>query len=206
MRGDIGGSAKKVGLRIKELERIYGIREGSAGNSELNNSTGDTPKTESELAEQLGVSRYTLQNYKQLADMILELSELVDTGIVTKTTALSIMRIKEISENEVRKDFSKAERIDYARRLERIESLKAEKRKAATQFGNDTVRLNSDTPQRTDESVASKLGIGSGEQYRKEKFISDNRSTLTPEDFANLDEGRLRLSTNKHNFDISTFR
>lgn len=34
----------------------------------------------------------------------------------------------EISENEARKDFSKAERIDYARRLERIESLKAEKR------------------------------------------------------------------------------
>lgn len=97
-RGDIGGSAKKVGLRIKELERIYGIREGSAGNSELNNSTGDFPKTESELAEQLGVSRYTLQNYKQLANMIPELSELVDTGIVTKTTALSIMR--NLSEQE----------------------------------------------------------------------------------------------------------
>ena len=25
---DIGGSAKKVGRRIKELERLYGIREG----------------------------------------------------------------------------------------------------------------------------------------------------------------------------------
>lgn len=33
-RGDVGGSAKKVGLRIKELERIYGIRDGS------NNSHG----------------------------------------------------------------------------------------------------------------------------------------------------------------------
>ena len=54
-------------------------------------------------------------------------------------------------------------RIDYARRLERIESLKAEKRKAATQFGNDMVRLNSDAPQRTDES----------------------------EDFADWDEGKL---------------
>nr|DAW98964.1 MAG TPA: hypothetical protein [Bacteriophage sp.] len=29
-RGEIGGSAKKVGKRIKELERLYGIREGSA--------------------------------------------------------------------------------------------------------------------------------------------------------------------------------
>lgn len=43
--------------------------------------------------------------------------------------------------------------------------------------------------------VAEKLGIGSGEQYRKEKFISDNRSNLTPEDFADWDEGK--LSTNK---------
>ena len=34
----------------------------------------------------------------------------------------------EISENETRKDFSKAERIDYARRLERVESLKAKDR------------------------------------------------------------------------------
>ena len=30
-RGDVGGSAKKVGLRIKELERIYGIKQGGSG-------------------------------------------------------------------------------------------------------------------------------------------------------------------------------
>ena len=33
----------------------------------------------------------TLQNYKMLADMIPELEELLDTGIVTKTTALAMM-------------------------------------------------------------------------------------------------------------------
>lgn len=103
-----------------------------------------------------------------------------------------------VSENETRKDFSKSERVEYARRLERIESLKAEKRKAATQFGSDTVRLNSDIPQRTDEVVAHKLGIGGKDTYRKEKFISDNRSTLTPEDFADWDEGRLSASSIKN--------
>lgn len=46
----------------------------------------------------MGISVDTLQNYKQLANMIPELSELVDTGIVTKTTALSIMR--NLSEQE----------------------------------------------------------------------------------------------------------
>lgn len=30
-RGDVGGSAKKVGLRIKELDRLYGIKNGGSG-------------------------------------------------------------------------------------------------------------------------------------------------------------------------------
>lgn len=47
----------------------------------------------------------------------------------------------------------------------------------------------------TSQIVAQKMGIGSKDTYRKEKFISDNRSTLTPENFADWDEGR--LSTNK---------
>ena len=34
----------------------------------------------------MGMSVDTLRNYKMLADMIPELSDLVDTGIVTKTT------------------------------------------------------------------------------------------------------------------------
>lgn len=33
-RGDVGGPAKKVGLRIKELERLYGIKEGNIYNFE----------------------------------------------------------------------------------------------------------------------------------------------------------------------------
>ena len=83
-RGDIGGSAKKVGKRIKELERIYGVRDGSSGKRilEPNNSA---PK-QSDLATQMGISVDTLQNYKMLADMIPELSDLIDTGIKRKAT------------------------------------------------------------------------------------------------------------------------
>lgn len=98
----------------------------------------------------------------------------------------------EISENEARKDFSKAERIDYARRLERIESLKAGKRKAATQFGGSG--NISTTVGKTRDTVASKLGIGSGRQYEKEKYIVENQESLTPEDFADWDEGKLFIN------------
>ena len=101
-RGEIGGSAKKVGKRIKELERLYGIRNGSANEKgdnrigEPNNSVDQ--RTQSDLAAQMGMSVDTLQNYKMLAEMIPELEELLDTGIVTKTTALAIM--KELSDKE----------------------------------------------------------------------------------------------------------
>lgn len=94
-RGDIGGSAKKTGKRIKELERIYGIEH---GNNQRTSNNYKSSKSQEQLAADLGISIPTLQNYKQLADMIPELDELVSTGIVTKTTALAMM--KNLSEKE----------------------------------------------------------------------------------------------------------
>ena len=94
-RRDVGGSAKKVGLRIKELERLYGIEHGGDRKSKSNYSV---LKSQSDIAAQMGISVDTLQNYKMVAEMIPELEGLVDTGIVTKTTALAIM--KELSEEE----------------------------------------------------------------------------------------------------------
>lgn len=98
-RGDVGGSAKKVGKRIKELERLYGIKQGGSGfygNSHVSNvestNNSETLKTQEQLATQMGMSVDTLRNYKLLSEMIPELSDLVDTGMVTKTTALAIMR------------------------------------------------------------------------------------------------------------------
>ena len=81
-RGEVGGSAKKIGKRIKELERLYGIEFGNNQYSLPNNSVS----TQSDLAAQMGMSVDTLQNYKMLADMIPELDELVQTGIVMPTT------------------------------------------------------------------------------------------------------------------------
>lgn len=96
----------------------------------------------------------------------------------------------EISENESRKELTKSERIDYARQLERIESAKAKKRMSLGGQGKE----NFPTLQ-TRDAVASQLGIGSGRQYEKEKYIVENQSSLTPKDFDDWDEGK--LSTNK---------
>ena len=90
-RGEIGGSARKVGKRIKELERLYGIQNGATsfqGNQyEVVTNKSEAPKkSQSDLAAQMGISVDTLQNYKMLAEMIPELDELVSTGIVTTHT------------------------------------------------------------------------------------------------------------------------
>lgn len=83
-RGEIGGSAKKVGKRIKELERLYGIHQGNGSNQyEQKPNSSVIAKSQSDLAAQMGISVDTLQNYKLLAEMIPELSDLVDTGVVT---------------------------------------------------------------------------------------------------------------------------
>ena len=56
----MGGSAKKVGLRIKELERLYGVRDGSSGGTGVNQYTKelDTNKsvqavTQADIASKL---------------------------------------------------------------------------------------------------------------------------------------------------------
>lgn len=93
-RGTVGGSAKKEGLRIRELERLYGIYNGGKGSNRYVKNAGksDDSITQEDLASRLGMSVDSLNNFKILANMIPELDELVDTGIVTKTTALAIMR------------------------------------------------------------------------------------------------------------------
>ena len=56
------------------MERLYGIEHGGDRKSSSNNFN---LKTQSDLAAQMGISVDTLQNYKLLAEMIPELSDLV---------------------------------------------------------------------------------------------------------------------------------
>lgn len=88
----------------------------------------------------------------------------------------------EINENENRKDFNKSERIEYARQLERIERVKASQREKAGVAIDPS--QNSDRG-RTDDIVAEKLGIGSRDTYRKEKYIADNADPETLEQWNN---------------------
>ena len=66
-------------MRIKELERLYGIEH---GNNQFDRTTNNSVSsfTQEDLAAKLGMSVDTLQNYKALADMIPELDDMVRDG------------------------------------------------------------------------------------------------------------------------------
>lgn len=88
----------KLGKCIKELDRLYGIKNGGSGfygnqhgkNEELTNNFTTPQKTEKDIADMMGISRQQLQNYKKLTEMIPELEDWVDTGILAPTTTFTI--------------------------------------------------------------------------------------------------------------------
>ncbi len=84
----------KTARCIAELERISGIRQGSA-NEKGNNKIGDGhnvhDKTQSDLAEQLKMSQKQLGRYKKLLDLIPELQTAVEEGRVSATNASAIL-------------------------------------------------------------------------------------------------------------------
>lgn len=88
-RGLGNGNPVKLGRCLKELERIAGVREGSAGSPEPNNSAR---KTQEDLAKELGVSRDTIQNYKKLSEASPTLQEILKEGKITPTSALKLIR------------------------------------------------------------------------------------------------------------------
>lgn len=78
----------------------------------------------------------------------------------------------EISENDVRKGFSKSERLDYIQRLYRIEQAKAKERQ-----GERTSAENSTEVHRSDEATAKAFGI-SASTMRHELYIDANKEWL----------------------------
>ena len=96
-RGDIGGSSIKLGRRIKELERIYGIRE---GRPEKTTANGESISQE-DLAKRLGISVDTLQRAKTLANLSPEIQQLIEQGTISASTAARLVAKLSPKEQEI---------------------------------------------------------------------------------------------------------
>ena len=130
----------KLGRCFSFLNKYYGfVHGGNHGNQytvpsekvfNLANTQHDNPLNQKELAESYGITQQTMNNYMRMASMIPELEDLVDTGIVTKDTALAIIRNLSSDEQreliaslDITKKITKKEAKEY---IKTIKELKAE--------------------------------------------------------------------------------
>ena len=100
----------------------------------------------------------------------------------------------EISENENRKEFTFSERVEWARRLEQVEKLKAKERQAIIGSHNLGLEVENFPPLdkgKVRDKVAELVGFGSGKQYEKAKFIADHAD---PEIIQKLNEEKISIN------------
>ena len=122
----------KLGRCFSFLNEYYGFVHGGDRKSseKVFNLISDEPTNQKELAESYGITQQTMNNYMRMASMIPELEDLVDTGIVTKDTALAIIRNLSsdeqrdlISSLDITKKITKKEAKEY---IKKIKELKEE--------------------------------------------------------------------------------
>lgn len=94
-RGNINTSDLKLSRIIKELERIYGVRQGSAGKSEVPMELGATAK---DIADKIGIDINTYKRTKKLLEVIPEIQNLLDEGVLPASAVSRV--IAKLSEEE----------------------------------------------------------------------------------------------------------
>ena len=123
----------KFGRCIEELARIYNIRNGGDRKSEIrshNVSSDSSPKTQADLAEELGISESTLKNAKRLAELPEELQQMVMDGKVTASTASRVIaRLTPEEQKQLVEQISGKDKVSYKEVEAEIEKLKAENKR-----------------------------------------------------------------------------
>lgn len=120
----------KLGKCIRELERINGVRQGSANYSSEGH---DGPQsTRKQIADELDVSVTTLKRYKQLADMMPELQEVIEDGTVSPEVARAIAKmlteeqqLELIGSLEAGRRFTQSKLKDYLQRISDLQNENA---------------------------------------------------------------------------------
>lgn len=131
----------KLGRCIKELERIYGIQNGNNQYERLPKLSEGIVSNQSDIAEMIGISVDTLNNYKKLTELIPELEDLVDTGILAPTTALALVKYMSPSEQEefvksmdITKKITKGQVQQYIDKIKQLENDNSKVKELETQI------------------------------------------------------------------------
>lgn len=126
-RGNIGGSSVKLGRRIRELERIYGIRNGGDRSS----STNGGSVTQEDLLKQLGIDKESYRRAKSLTTLPPEIQDLIEQGNISPSTASRLIaKLSPTEQEELIKSLPAAKRLTQKQVQEYVEQVANYKAKA----------------------------------------------------------------------------
>ena len=123
----------KFGRCITELERIYGIRNGSAGvapnKSEVPMAPGN-PRTQDDLAEEIGISKDVIKRAKKLSELPEDIQQMVMDGKVTASTASRVIaRLTPEEQKQLAEQISGKDKVSNKEVEAEIARLKAENKR-----------------------------------------------------------------------------
>lgn len=187
-RGDIGGSTVKLGRRIKELEWIYGVRNGAAGETRSSNGTwGKTEMTEVELASKLGIDINTLKRAKLLVSLPQEIQDLVEAGNISASTASRLIaRLSPEEQEQLAASLPATEKLTQKQVQEYIDALQETQTKLAVS-------------EQEKENLRVELSTQESEYQKQLAAMAGQVKTVTvteyPDDYDELKQGVERIKT-----------
>lgn len=118
----------KFGRCLKELDRLYGVRNGSAGKATTNLEVQNAlPKTQSDIADQIGISIDSYKRYEALTNLIPEIADMVNNGI-NMTSAVAIARkLSPAEQAQLAEQISGKEKVTGSEVQQYIDEIKAVK-------------------------------------------------------------------------------
>ena len=193
----------KFGRCLNELDRIYGVRNGSAGGNGSNQykEVEGHNVSQADLAEQIGISVKQWQRYKSLTTLIPELQDAVQSGQITATTAMGF--VKKLSPEEQRQlaeQISGKEKVsnkDVSQYVEQIKATSEENerlRKIVSEKEAENVRLKNQKQEvREVERIVEKVPDDYDALKKKAKQADAYRKDFDNERQKTADERRKNL-------------
>lgn len=121
-RGTIAGSELKMGRVWDELKRIYDVKRGKP-NVNLRNSE---IKTTSEIANMMGKSVSTLEEYAQLKNLIPEFKDILDAKQISPITASRLIsRLSEEEQMQLLSQLPAAQKLTQSQVQAEVDKLKS---------------------------------------------------------------------------------
>lgn len=197
-RGNIDGSALKLGRIITELERIYGVYNGNHMKNEVshNGKAEIEAKSQDEIFDMLGISKSSYHRAKNLIELIPELQDSLEEGFISATAASNLLaRLSKEEQIAVFAAMPKDVKLSQREVKEYIDEIREEDAEDFEDMQKRIKQANSELEKAKAEIQNAKLEVA---QVRREMERADRDVAGEIMNKLNLSELQLRDEYEKH--------